>query len=458
MGVKEPPNFIAACQGTKFLTDHGVIVDYLGGYEQECLAPNKHIVQGPALTSFSLNSNDALRISISDPEKHGEGSSAFVSYAVTTKTLLDSFPRAEMSSRRRFQDFVWLNKTLTEDFPAVIIPPLPGKHRMEYITGDRFSPEFIEKRRLSLQTYMDRLSRHPILQTSKALRRFLETGDLVSSDLSSTKSRDSHVFENISDAFINAFAKVRKPDERFLEFKESVEKFEDNLNTVEKLHTKLLRQQHELERDTLEFAQCMRTLGDMETQITDPLADASESLRKICTLMKERSERDEMTFVGGVQEYAAYCQSVKEVLKLRDQKQVDYEELEGYLENYTADRDRTLQGRNGGGIAGFIKDKYNDFRNVNHEQARQTKLHKLEARISELREAAEQSSEISAAFSHEVIKELDLFQQGKIIDFKEFLRDYTESQMEFHQKGIKVWDEIIPIIESMDSATTSESI
>lgn len=35
-----------------------------------------------------------------------------------------------------------------KDFPACVVPPLPDKHRMEYVVGDRFSPEFIERRRI----------------------------------------------------------------------------------------------------------------------------------------------------------------------------------------------------------------------------------------------------------------------------------------------------------------------
>jgi pyrimidine deaminase RibD-like protein len=43
-GVKEPPNFVGESIGTRLLTDAGVIVDYLPGYEDQCLAPNKHLL------------------------------------------------------------------------------------------------------------------------------------------------------------------------------------------------------------------------------------------------------------------------------------------------------------------------------------------------------------------------------------------------------------------------------
>ena len=43
------------------------------------------------------------------------------------------------------------------------------------------------------------------------------------------------LMDNISDTLLNAFSKVRKPDERFLAMRESVDKFEERLNASERL-------------------------------------------------------------------------------------------------------------------------------------------------------------------------------------------------------------------------------
>jgi hypothetical protein len=43
------------------------------------------------------------------------------------------------------------------------------------------------------------------------------------------------IIDNISDTLLNAFARVRKPDERFLAMRESVDKFEDGLVVSERL-------------------------------------------------------------------------------------------------------------------------------------------------------------------------------------------------------------------------------
>jgi hypothetical protein len=101
-----------------------------------------------------------------------------------------------------------------KDFPACVVPALPDKHRLgsfdhlrlgmlndplssEYITGDRFSPEFMERRRLeyvkrsavvnshcmtdfpSLHRFLQRVGRHPTLQRSTLLRAFFESTEWV---------------------------------------------------------------------------------------------------------------------------------------------------------------------------------------------------------------------------------------------------------------------------------------
>ncbi|KAJ1560694.1 intercellular trafficking and secretion [Cladochytrium tenue] len=120
-----------------------------------------------------------LAVTVSDPQKHGDGGNAFVNYLVSSKTTLPSYSGSEFAVRRRFQDFVALHRALAEEAPTCVLPPLPDKHRMEYITGDRFSSEFIERRRVSLQSYMDRVARHPSLQATRSLRLFVESSDTV---------------------------------------------------------------------------------------------------------------------------------------------------------------------------------------------------------------------------------------------------------------------------------------
>ncbi|KAI9031395.1 hypothetical protein DFJ74DRAFT_702404 [Hyaloraphidium curvatum] len=391
--------------------------------------------------------SSALKITVGDAQKHGEGTDAYTTYRVDTKTtLLDHYNRAEFSVRRRFTDFVWLNTQLQEEFPACIVPPLPAKQRMEsYITGSRFEPEFIARRTAQLQTYMTRVARHPTLQTSKALKLFLEANDLRAEG--ARKSFASNpVFENLSDTLLNAFSKLKKPDPRFGAFRESLDKLEENLSAVEKLHARLVGRERELQGDLAELGMCVAELSRMETGIAGPLADFGKALSGCAAALKERALQEDIGYVTGLHVYLAYCGSVREVLKLRDQKQLDYEDLQEYLTRTMTDRDRySIPGRiGGGGLTGWVRGQYDEkIRGVDPERARLETLAKLERKIIELQEAVAQSNEVSQAFGDEVAKEIDFFQALKGSDFKEFLGDYATAQAEFYKKSMQLWDDAI---------------
>jgi sorting nexin-4 len=48
-----------------------------------------------------------------------------------------------------------------------------------------------------------------------------------------------NILENISDTLLNAFSRVKKPDERFLVMREDVDKFEEGLNASERLFNRI---------------------------------------------------------------------------------------------------------------------------------------------------------------------------------------------------------------------------
>lgn len=50
---------------------------------------------------------------------------------------------------------------------------------------------------------------------------------------------NSGVLDNISDTLLNAFAKLRKPDERFLAMRDGVDKSEEGLHSSERIWNRL---------------------------------------------------------------------------------------------------------------------------------------------------------------------------------------------------------------------------
>ncbi|KAI8887122.1 hypothetical protein K501DRAFT_212500 [Backusella circina FSU 941] len=399
-----------------------------------------------------------MTITIADPQKQQDGpQSTFISFLVTTNTLVDTFSsKNPRPVRRRFQNFVWLHTALSLEYPACIIPPLPDKHRLEYIKGDRFSSEFIQRRQLSLQWFLDRISKHPVLQRSQCTRIFLESTDFKNDKRAQIRNvpASATVFESLSDTLLNAFAKIKKPDEKFEELKEMIDKLEDNLNTVERLYTRINKRQQDLQNDYTSFASSIQGLSALETNITNSLHQFAETAKAYSKAMREMTEREEMQFLNEIHELLAYCHAAKDVLKARDQKQLDFEGLSDYLHQTEQEKERTLypnrKFNNNVHIADYVTDKINEVRGVNMEHARREKLNRLDKKLKELRDEVTKANDDSHAFSDQVVKEFTVFQKTKTFELKQGLLAYADCHIEFYQKGTAIWEKVLPVLESID--------
>jgi len=91
----------------------------------------------------------------------------FIAYPVTS-----SISNIQVS--RRYKHFDWLHERLSKKYGMVIpIPPLPDKQ----VVG-RFEEDLVELRRIQLQSFTDRICRHPILSRSEVWNHFItETDD-----------------------------------------------------------------------------------------------------------------------------------------------------------------------------------------------------------------------------------------------------------------------------------------
>lgn len=86
-----------------------------------------------------------------------------------------------------------------------------------------------------------------------------------------------------------------------------------------------------------------------------------------------------------------YSHANRAVLKLRDQKQLDFEELSDYLSGVTQERDRLSAvisghaGSTGLGLSAYLKDKVDSLRGADDDRSRVEKMRKLDVKIKEVR-------------------------------------------------------------------------
>ncbi|KAK2743169.1 vacuolar targeting protein [Colletotrichum kahawae] len=404
------------------------------------------------------NGQEVLDCTVSEPLKENDGSKdTFVSYLITTNTTFATFQRSQAVVRRRFTDFVFLYKVLSRDYPTAAVPPLPDKQRMEYVSGNRFGPDFTNRRAHSLQRFLTRLSLHPVLRRADILHIFLESPDwnatMRSRSTRGSQSSDagsSGVFDNLTDSFLNAFTKAHKHDKRFLEVRERSDRLDEDLAHIEKVVARVARRENDIELDFKDLAEQFQKLITLEPGVENEVRHFANSVEDTAMGLRKLKDVTDQDYLGSLRDMQAYSTALKSLLKAREQKQVDYEQLTGYLNKDTADRDSLQSGGGGGGLSGAsgrLMRKLEDVRGVDHEQSRRDRQRKLEMSIDKLTIEAERAKKTSEMFDDEVVKEVSDFERIKRVEFKKQLGGLADSHIEFYDEVIEIWEGYVKAME-----------
>ena len=122
------------------------------------------------------------------------------SYKINTATTRTEFEQRESAVIRRYSDFVWLIGELTRLYPGIIIPAIPDKQSV-----GRFSPEFVEARRRSLEKFLHRVADHGELSNAQAFIVFLQADDArLKAAMDLTKASKAKLTETAKGWFQNS--------------------------------------------------------------------------------------------------------------------------------------------------------------------------------------------------------------------------------------------------------------
>lgn len=204
----------------------------------------------------------------------------------------------------------------------------------------------------------------------------------------SASSEDAHsgVLDTLSDTLLNAFAKLKKPDERFVAIRQHLDSFEEGLSSLERLAARSKTRMSDLSGDYEDLAVSVQGLGYLESGITEPLMRFERALVDFGGGVKEHSASASEGFLDHVHALLAYSHAFKGVLKLRDQKQLDFEELSSYLSNVVTERDRLAGGYGYGmGLGSYFKEKMESLKGGETDMSRAARLDRLDTKIKEVR-------------------------------------------------------------------------
>ncbi|CAO3689397.1 unnamed protein product [Rhizopus stolonifer] len=403
--------------------------------EPAVLTPQSYTEYTENSETMDNSENTVQHIQVTEPRKEIEQQSTFISYLVISNKKV----------RRRFQDFVWLHNVLYTHYPACFVPPLPDKHRLEYVKGDRFSQDFIEKRRISLERFMQRITRHPILGKAELFTLFLESTEFNNASERALREGQETMMDTIGDTLLNAFTKIRKQDPRFVEMKEKSDRMEENLDILQRTLSRTHKRSEELCTDYEELQFSVRGLLEVEKTV---FMDQFASVLNQYTNQMKQMTISEGRWQMEVYDYMSYYRSIKGVLKLRDQKQLDFEELSEYYQSTLDEKERIVQNKKDGGVANFISDKINEVRGTDAEKIKREKILRLDERMRELQEAVSETHKVSTAFSDQVKKEDMFFNRNKSIELFDVLKSYTDSKVNHFHESATMWKEFVQALEN----------
>lgn len=239
--------------------------------------------------------------------------------------------------------------------------------------------------------------------------------------------------DTISDSLLNVFSKIRHPDQRFTDMKERTDIMEGQLDILQKTLLRTDKRTTDLYLDYKDLSQSACTLSVIDESYKPLLDDFIPALDQYSDHIKQVS-LDDTKWQLNIHDYMSYYGAIKDVLKLRDQKQLDFEELSEYLKSTSAQRQDTVHGRLGdGGVVAYITAKLLEITGSNPNRTRRARMSRLDEQIRELEEAVKQTREISTEFSNQVLKEDALFKGIKNEELCSAMNSYTKAKVEFYQ-------------------------
>uniref|UniRef100_A0A665VI79 Sorting nexin-2 n=1 Tax=Echeneis naucrates TaxID=173247 RepID=A0A665VI79_ECHNA len=372
-----------------------------------------------------------MNISVSDPEKVGDGMNAYMAYKVTTKTSMSVFKRTEFSVKRRFSDFLGLHSKLASKYLHVgyIVPPAPeksivGMTKVKVGKEDQSSNEFVEKRRSALERYLMRTVKHPVLLKDPDVLQFLESSDLPRAV--STQALSSagllRMVNKAADAVNKMTIKMNESDAWFEEKQQHFENLDVQLRKLHASVESLVCHRKELSVNTAQFAKSAAMLGNSEdhTALSRALSQLAEVEEKIDQLHQDQANADFYLFSELLGDYVRLITAVKGVFDHRMKTWQKWQDSQMLLQK-KREAEAKLQFTN-----------------------KPDKLQQAKDEIKELEGKVQQGERDFEQISKTIRKEVSRFEKDRVKDFKTIIIKYLESLVQTQQQLIKYWEAFLP--------------
>lgn len=363
-------------------------------------------------------------ITVGDPIKIGDLTSAHTVYTVHTKTTSPHFSKSEAAVTRRYRDFRWVYHMLENNNPGIIVPPPPEKQAV-----GRFDEEFVEARRSALANMLSKISKHPILQNDPDFRIFLES-DTFSTDIKAKQYQaqthpapsglESKGFMSSLGGAFSFSGKFVETDQYFVEKKAYVDTLESQFRYLSKALDLVVSQRKDLSDSTAEFASVLSALSEVELSksFSDLVESFAQTQLKIRDLYYRQCMQDVLSLSTTLEEYIRLIGSIRGVFSQRQKAYFTLQNAEQELGKKRAHVEKVLrQGKT-------MQDKIAVLNEDIMEQ---------EKRVVNARVTFDDMSKL-------IITEFQRFEVEKAHDFRNSVELFLENAVEAQKEAIEIWE------------------
>ncbi|RCK66845.1 Sorting nexin-4 [Candida viswanathii] len=431
----------------------------------------------------------AIKTSVTHPNRDLDAASKpFISYLVTTTTNNPSILKLTkekkpkdgedyltFSVRRRYGDFRYLYESLSNDFPTVMIPPLPSKLNFKYLTGDTFSSEFVHKRLHSLDRFVRFILQHKILSQLSIFHLFVSDSNDWATFTASLKIKDSGedsgfvgkvVNEDLITETVMNFltpSKHKKETNRdILEINDKLKKLYENLLKLDKIFSKLNKKNHEL---SVDYELFLNQIVKLSTREDEEAIDSNYKIFAQC-LTEFSKSWDSLyrfyneTFIVALKDSGKYIMSLTNLIQIQHNKQIDLQVLHDYL-NKTKAELLSLGGninhgpppsphpqlQSSGGIVNnttqLIKDTLSTSATPHiGSTSSDNKIQKLENKIQELNKEIRKESELLTELINQIVVEFGNLQNFIKLELKNSMISLCDQNISFYQLLLQKYEEL----------------
>lgn len=339
---------------------------------------------------------------------------------------------------RRYRDFEYLHAHLQDTYGCIVIPPLPEKKvqfRWQKLATNTLDPEFVERRRASLEMFLRRVSQHAELSGDRLLGEFLRH---------EASWRDEHdsgngLLRRGMQRLYTASMRLRSPSES---------PFEDvrRRSADRKVHlSNFLQLRARLADATLDFHGQHQVYGQVLSELSrwdgpggrgDRLQAAGQFMDRLSQAALPFLEEQEEA-ADCFKEYLAYADSILAVCKHQEILHYELEKKKILYAAKEAQRSEMLSGSSPGLVSRLL--------HPTPEQGVEALDQQLQVLDADIREATRHNGECAK----KAMEEIAAFQEQKASDLQRALEIYVRTNLRLCRESAAIWERVYQCFKEM---------